>query len=340
MKIAIIGAGFSGLATAWTLLQHKLQLEVVIFDGHGIGCGASGVSAGLMHPFAGAHSKLNKWGYEGFKATEKLLRASEIALGKKPYIESGILRPALLPIQLTDYQIASQKYSEEIQWLSQEEIKELIPDIADAPGIFIKNGITVFSQEYLQGLWLACQKLGAVFQQLTVTSLVELADFDAIVVAMGAHSADLKELSHLPLSYTKGQILELEWPEGFPPLPMPLNAQIYCVMLPDNKRCMAGSTYERNFNSSKSDIKIARDEICPKLALLYPPLKDAKIINCHTGIRVSAPHHLPFLHQVNERCIVLTGMGSKGLLYHALFAERLVDMLMGEAKLDKSWQKP
>ncbi|MBA3602425.1 MAG: FAD-binding oxidoreductase [Parachlamydiaceae bacterium] len=328
MKIAIIGAGFSGLATAWTLLQDKHQFEVVLIDGQGIGAGASGVAAGLMHPFAGAHSKLNHWGREGFTASLELLKASEKALERSPYKISGILRPTLFPIQVEEFKTASEKYPEEIQWLSQEEAKALIPGIVEAPGILIKKGITVYPEVYLQGLWLACKELGAVFALQKINSLAELSDFDAIVVAMGAHCSDLKELSKLPLSYTKGQILELEWPEGLPPLPMPLNSQIYCVMHPDNKRCLAGSTYERNFISSAIDVGIAKKEICPKLSAIYPPLREAKIINCHSGIRVSAPQHLPLLKQVNSRCIVLTGMGSKGLLYHALFAQRLTELLL------------
>ncbi|HRD55095.1 MAG TPA: FAD-dependent oxidoreductase, partial [Parachlamydiaceae bacterium] len=50
MKIAIIGAGFAGLATAWHLLQHqdKIPLEVTIFDSSGFGGGASGIAAGLL----------------------------------------------------------------------------------------------------------------------------------------------------------------------------------------------------------------------------------------------------------------------------------------------------
>lgn len=45
MRIAIIGAGFSGLAAAWYFLQQP-HLEVTVFDKKGIGGGASGVAAG------------------------------------------------------------------------------------------------------------------------------------------------------------------------------------------------------------------------------------------------------------------------------------------------------
>lgn len=326
MKIAIIGAGFSGLATAWTFLQNNPELEVVVFDRQGIGAGASGVAAGLMHPFAGAHSKLNKWGREGYDATLSLLTAAKNALGKSSHHISGILRPALLPFQMNDFQMAAKQYPEDIQWLSCKEMADLIPGIANAPGIYIKNGAAIYPGEYLKGLWLACQKLGAVFQLHQISSLDELSDFDAIVVTMGAACTELKELSHLPLAYTKGQILELEWPEELPALPFALNSQIYCVMSLDKKRCLAGSTYERNFTTSATDITRAKEEILPKLIQLYPPLREAKIVNCHSGIRVSAPQHLPLLQQISNRCFALTGMGSKGLLYHALFAQRLYEL--------------
>lgn len=327
MNIAIIGGGFSGLALAWTLLQTNHHLKISLFDAQGIGAGASGIAAGLMHPFSGAHSKLNRWGHEGIKATIQLLEASEKALGKKIYNSKGILRPALLPSQMEEFHSASKKYPDEIEWFSEEKMQNIIPGLGNVPGIFIKEGITVYTKDYLQGLWLSCQGLGAQFIHHQVNSLNELADFDFILVAMGAHCLDLKDLAHLPLTYTKGQILELEWPIGLPSLPIPLNSQIYCVMLSDGKRCLVGSTYERNFSSFASDVNAAKAEILPKLALLYPPLREAKIIDCHAGIRASAPQHLPLLQQVNKRCFVLSGMGSKGLLYHGLFAQRLVKLL-------------
>src|SRR4051794_38558010 len=88
MQIAIIGAGFAGLAAAWTLLHSKIhsqKVQVTLFDEVGIGAGASGVAAGLMHPYTNAHSKLNREGYEGFEASMQLLTAAEQALGYRPF---------------------------------------------------------------------------------------------------------------------------------------------------------------------------------------------------------------------------------------------------------------
>lgn len=330
MKIAILGAGFSGLAVAWTLLQRKLKntnIEVTLFDAEGIASGASGVAAGLLHPFAGAHAKLNRFGYEGFNATLELLNASEKALGCRPFDPSGILRTAISPLQAEEFQICAQKHPQDVQLMSADEVEAFLPGIARAPGILIKNGITIYPEAYLDGLFLNCLERGLVFHQQKIDSLDALKDFDRIVVAMGADCISLKELSHLKLSYTKGQILELQWPADLPPLPIALNSHIYCVMLPDKKRCLVGSTYEKQFASREPDWEIAKREILPKLALLYPPLKDAKVINCRTGIRVSGPQHLPLMQKFSERCFVLTGMGSKGLLYHAFYANKLCDLL-------------
>jgi glycine/D-amino acid oxidase-like deaminating enzyme len=153
---------------------------------------------------------------------------------------------------------------------------------------------------------------------------------------MGADCSSLKELSHLKLSYTKGQILELLWPADLPPLPIALNSHIYCVMLPDKKRCLVGSTYEKQYTSRKPDWEIAKREILPKLGTLYPPLKNAEVLNCRTGIRVSGPQHLPLVQKISDRCYVFTGMGSKGLLYHALYARKLCDLLFDTSYFRKT----
>lgn len=327
MQIAIVGAGFAGLACAWTLLHSKMlnqKIQVTIFDQEGIGAGASGVAVGLMHPFANTHSKLNREGYEGFRASMQLLNAAEQALGHRPFEPSGILRPALSPAQEHEYREASQKHPDDIVWKEAKEMESMVPHIIKAPGIWIKTGITVYTDEYLKGLWLACQNLCAIFQKHEVKTLEELKNFDLILITMGAKCSSINELSQLPLRYTKGQILELIWPEGLPPLTTALNGNVYCVMMRDQKRCLVGTTYERGFSTPEADIETAKDLILPKLAELYAPLEGAKIINCRAGVRVSTPQHLPLIKKINSRCFTMTGFGSKGLLYHALYSQKLL----------------
>lgn len=330
MQIAIVGAGLAGLAAAWTLLNSKIHsqaVQVTLFDEGRIGAGASGVAAGLMHPYANVHSKLNREGTEGFEASMQLLTAAEQALGYRPFDASGILRPALSAVQENEFHEAAQKHPKEIVWKDSKEMEAFIPQIIECPGIWIKNGVTVYMDAYLRGLWLACQNLGATFQRRTVKSLEELKEFNLVIIAMGQGCGTINELSELSLRYTKGQLLELAWPKGLPPLPTALNGNVYCVMLRDQKSCLVGSTYEKAFSTSEVDIETAKKLILPKLMQLYPPLVEAEVVGCRAGVRVSTPQHMPLIQKINARCYVMTGFGSKGLLYHALYSQKLVKLI-------------
>ena len=331
MKIAIIGAGFCGLAAAWHLLNHEpaiSKLIVHLFDAKGIGKGVSGMAAGLLHPYVGAHAKLNWRAREGFKATQELLLISSQALGY-PVIASsqGILRLALNETQQRDFQICAELYPSDTLWLEPSACQGLAPGCADAPGLWLKQGLTVYSYLYLQGLWKACAAKGAQFEQRSIRALNELQDFDLIIVTAGAESHHLQELSFLPIKTIKGQVLELSWPTDVPPLTCALNSQVYILMTEKRNSCLVGATYEKGYSEASTDIDTAKQEILPKAYQLFPPLQKASIITCYAGMRAVTPQRRPFLKFIAPNCWVLTGMGSKGLLYHALFAKELVQEL-------------
>lgn len=325
MRIAILGAGFSGLATAWHLLQYqslKNPLELVVFDPKGVGGGASGIAAGLMHPYAGAHAKLNLQAQEGMQATFKLLNIATQALGAAVAESSGLLRMAISDDQKRDFLACAAKH-DDVQLCSPEECRSLIPEIIASEGILIKSAVTVNSERYLEGLWLACSLRQAKLEKRAINSLSELADFDVIIVAMGAATTSLAELKDLPIRATKGQIIECQWPKHVPALPMPVNSQAYIVMNPGNASCIVGATYERHYSSADPQFNSALEELQEKAWQLLPSLKHAQISKHRAGLRASAPNHQPFIKKINQKCWVICGMGSKGLLYHALYAEKL-----------------
>ena len=308
-KIAIIGAGFAGLATAWHLLN--LHHEVTLYDGSGIGGQASGIAAGLLHPFVGAHAKYNWKGAEGMKATTQLLDVASNALSKPVAKRTGLLRIALTKKQEEDYAVCASRYPE-VEWIknAQERVSHVVPK----PGILIKTAMTVNTRQYLQGLWQACERKGAKLEQRQISSLTELNSFDAIIVAMGAATTSLPELAHLPVRPLKGQILKLE---NMPPLNMPVSSQVYIV---DN---IVGATFERTFDTAEPTPDLAISEILPKATVLIPALKEAQVVDCRAAIRATTANRRPLVTQLNPKCWVFTGLGSKGLLYHALFAESL-----------------
>ncbi len=71
MKIAIIGAGFAGLAGAYYLSEH---FQVTLFDLKGIGGGASGISSGLLHPYPGEKGRRSWHAARGFGSNKGIAK--------------------------------------------------------------------------------------------------------------------------------------------------------------------------------------------------------------------------------------------------------------------------
>lgn len=323
MRIAILGAGFCGMAVAWHLSQHPNR-EIVIFDPKGISQGTSGIAAGLLHPYVGAHAKLNWRGLEGMQATNRLLDVAEKALGAPVCSRNGMMRLAVTPQQVADFALCAEKYPN-VCWRSMEECQVSLPMCKPYPGIFIEAAITVDCPNYLKGLWLDCAKRGVSLVQTAVPSLKALDDYDSIVVAMGAATNTLPELAHLQIKPVKGQVLEFSWPEDVPPLPYPINSHAYLLMNPNNSTCIAGSTFEKDFHNFDPDIDRAKAEIVPKLRDFFPLIDRLPLVSCRAGVRAVMSKRRPLMIKISDKCWVLTGMGSKGLLYHALFAQELAE---------------
>lgn len=325
MKIAILGAGFAGLATCWHLLQYQEShdVDVTLFDPNGIGGGASGIAAGLLHPFSGLHAKYTWKGLEAMAATRQLLDIASSHLQKPVDDARGVLRPALSHSQQEDYLQCVQKHPENVKWLSSKECSRFMPEEVLWEGLYIPCGTTVYTDLYLKGLWLACQQKGAKLEKISCKKLTDFDAFDRTVVAMGSASLQLEEVRKFRLNVHKGQILALEWPQQYQPLKSAINSQGYVVMSEDGNYCVAGSTFERHYDTEAPDIGVAKREILPKVREIWAPLSDMTVIECRAGMRVTTPTRLPFCERMTDKCYLFAGLGSKGLLYHALFGQQL-----------------
>lgn len=195
MRIAIIGAGLSGLATCYYLLQ--LGCKVDLFDAKGVGGGASGIASGLLHPYPGEEGKRSWQADEAMQATCELLGAAQ----EEP--KMGIVR-----IPRTEEERAVLRRN----LVSHE-------DVVESEGVFlIKSGMTLNVPSYLQKLWKVCQAKGAKLHLHPIRALAELEEYDQIVVAAGASSPSFSECKMLKTQKIKGQLLLGFYPNGFPPL--------------------------------------------------------------------------------------------------------------------------
>lgn len=283
-QIAVVGAGFAGLAAAYALSK---TFQVTLIDQKGIGGGASGVSSGLLHPYPGEKGRRSWHADEALSLARELIRRSSETLGESVAKENGILR--LGPILNPGPDVVS-----------------LGPD-----QFLITSGITVFSTLYLKGLWLLCQKQGTQLKIEKVETTELLQNYDSVVLCVGAGLRFLNERHLLKVNFVKGQVLTCELEK---PLERSISSKSYTAITPAPLECHIGGTYERELIDETPSLETAVRLLKPS----YPVLK------CQAGIRVTNPaHYFPILEQLSAKVWVITALGSRGLLYHALMAERL-----------------
>ncbi len=309
MRVAIVGAGLAGLGVCWHLCQKK-GVRTTLFDSRGVGGGASGVATGLLHPFVGKKALRSHRAGEGMAATERLIAAAAEAMQRPLAERSGIFRPAITAQQQQDFSLRGRQ-DEEAQWMER------------APfgvGLWIPGGMALYSGLYLEGLWRACEKRGSLFIKQEISSLEELDSFDAVVLCAGFEI--LRFFPDLPLQTTKGQTLLCRQREK---LPFSLVSQGHITPTEEESICCIGSTYERN-DLSLEPTQSAIFSLKEKIASFYPPAKELEVLEVRAGIRISIPlGYRPIVRKMDQRTWVFTGLGSRGLLYHALFGKQVAD---------------
>jgi glycine/D-amino acid oxidase-like deaminating enzyme len=331
MKIAILGAGFAGLGFAYHMIHmSRGRARLDLFDPNPIGSNSSGISLGLLHAYSGKKANKSPLSDKAMDATHELISVACQVHQKPVIISNGILRPAVSDEQIENFAKTAHQNSD-TQWWDRAHCLEKIPGLALPPhggGLFVKNGLTVNVPAYLEALWQACAVQGSLFQQTVEISADLEEQYDAVVIALGANTLAFPQTSKLPITPIRGQILEYEVPTSFPPLPHSLAGYKQVVFDPKTSRLSIGATYERQFYDMMPNPEEAEKELLPKVESFFPPIKQGKLVNTRIGIRASTPDHLPLVGRVDKKHWFLTGLGSKGLLYHALAGKSLAAALL------------
>lgn len=312
MKVAVIGAGLAGLATAYFLSEFE-EISVTVFEEKGIGAGASGAASGLLHPYPGIMARHSAKAEEAMEVTKQLLRVAETFSPRVVSSHVGILRKSLSreqKIRLCQHQV---QYGD---------VEQMEEDL-----FWIHSGITVQTLHYLEGLAEAFKKRGGTFQYEKISTLKQLSDFDHVVMAAGYGIAAFEECRALRVKFLKGQALCIE---GSPQYEKSYISKGYIAHLGDRSYFELGSTYEREFDSVAPDLEVAKALLQDKLCH-YP---DHKILGCKAGVRVCPKeHYLPIIEKVAENVTVFTGLGSRGLLYHGYYGRMLANRIAQNTKI-------
>jgi glycine/D-amino acid oxidase-like deaminating enzyme len=311
-KIAIIGAGFSGLSAAWHLLDNA---SVTVFDHKGIGGGASGIAAGLMHPYPGQQGLRSFLATEGLAATKKLLEIAQKKSALALALENGIIR-----------------------YLHNEEMRSIFLSHAENYGdvercgsdaFLIRSGMTIFCKPYLEALWQVLAERGVQLRRQKVSDLSELASYDHVVLAAG--SGTLEVVPGLKLELLKGQILRCKIPEN---VDFPAQSVIrkgYIAHAREERLCYIGSTYERGQLSELPDRERAEKELLDKAQQMHPEAHLFPILGCLAAFRVMRiGHYYPLVAKLKENIWIATALGSRGLLYHGIIGEYLSKAILAD----------
>ncbi len=303
-KIAVVGAGFAGLAAAIAALDRGIEVE--LFEATGVGAGASGVASGLLHPYPGEAGRRSMRADEALADVRELIGRAEAVLGRKVADHSGILR-----------------------WVPKEAMLEMLAR-GDGHGdlmrvgeqqIMIRSGSTIFSSLYLEGLKQLFLQLGGKLTLRKIDSLDGLPQVDGIVLAVGAGIRGLVKVEGL--KFLKGQALLVE---GAPSCSM--IGKGYIAPTEEPGCYVVGSTYEREFTSEAPDLEFAKRELLTKLSSWYPSTADLRVVGVRAAMRVClSGHYMPRLERLEAREIptwAILGLGSRGLLYHALLGKELM----------------
>jgi glycine/D-amino acid oxidase-like deaminating enzyme len=313
MRIAIIGAGLSGLSVAWNLVQ-RIPCEIILFEKKGIGGGASGIATGLIHPYAGEQGRRSVFATEGIQAAKELIAVAEEKLGDRIILQHGIIRFVQNEEQRQMFLSHCQTFGDVRPYREN--------------SFWIESGMTIDCPRYLEGLWQALFAKGVKLILKEVTDLNSLKDFDLTVVTAGAGAKQFSELESLNLSVLKGQVLKCRVPESVKLLEASSICKGYIAVTQDSRTCFIGSTYQRGEMSEHLQPELAKEELFPKIAFFFPSVVDFSVMECRAAFRVMRPgHYLPIATRVKETIWTLTAMGSRGLLYHAYFGKEIANKI-------------
>lgn len=298
--VAVVGGGLLGLSIARQLIEKGFN--VTLFEKKEIGAGASGAAIGILNPFVGPSAAKSKKADEALEDAKQSLLASPVALLK------GLYR--ILPKEKV-------KIEKGIEWKE----SSLMAYGREHRGFFwIEEGFAVPIKEYLRYLG---KKVPIIYEEWNERFL---SDFHHLVFAIGG---DLKKTPYWKtggMRLVKGQLLTFELPKGMEALNLPLLADLHIVPTSDPTIVRVGATYEHDGLDLGPSIPTALAYMKEKMEMVVADFKSWKVVDCQAGLRVApGSGHLPFFWDAGDKVTIASGLGSRGLLYHAWHAKRVAN---------------
>lgn len=334
--ILIAGAGLGGTCAAlWLSESNKVTLL------SGTAPAASSIAAGLVNPFTGQRMR-GFWNSE--IAYEDFLQTLSLAGALETYNPCGILRPALDKNQSSRLQKISSKKPDSLTWIPPSHMHDEYPYVSAPFGAVITKGGIADTPKLIDHILSAliphCNVLhgNLVGWEDSGTEVNAVLDTKRslqakkLILAVGAGYLSFPKLRNLNLHCTKGQIVHVAIPMKST---LPVSGHGYAV--PTENSLILGTTYEHSY----TDLEPTKEGVAKILALtehMIPNVRSAKIIRASAGIRVGVPGtRLPMTGPLSQNVWVLTGLGSKGLLFGSHIGRNLQSWITDPSLVPKQF---
>lgn len=347
--VLIIGGGVIGLTTALCLADKGLS--ICLLDRQSTGREASWAGAGMLPPgnlknASTPEARLRSYSHNlwaGF--SQSLLEQTGIDNGYEVCGAVNVFNRDevnLLRAQL-------QAWTEEgvhFQLLTRNEAMQYVPDLNPTyeSMVYLPDFAQVRNPRHLQALRTACLQKGVeIIEHVSDVDLVaaehriahaRLPDrslsFETLCITAGSWSTSiLQSLGfELPVRPIRGQIVQLQMPER------PFNCVIehgrqYLVPRQDGL-ILVGSTQE-DVGFEKKNTAEGIAQLLEFAVSLVPPLRNAEVVRCWSGLRPASPDELPVLGAVPgySNVFVAAGHFRSGLQMSPGTAAILADVICG-----------
>jgi len=311
--IWIKGAGLAGLTAAWYCTQAGLK--VVVTDTSSVGSGASGTWWGLLNPATGIKALPTKGFKEAVHSFEKMM--VDMNLESVPWIRKGIVRPAIDKTLISNFKTTANSAEWPSKWVHW---SNSVHGLAGEGALHVNCGYAIDTRLWMTTIADHLRRKGVEIREDVPPHHTVASRF--VLHATGADILTNPMWSHLRLHPIKGQLREIDV-DGIRIDHPPLSARGYAVQV-DGRHWVIGSTYEHEFRDIDPD-PLFDSYLIDRFKAMFPQPLDLRVMARWSGIRVGSYNRTPIfdVHPTNKEHLVLTAMGSKGLLYSQVLGKQV-----------------
>lgn len=356
-NIIIIGGGVIGLGIGWQLV--KSGAKVTIFDRGEAGRAASWAAAGMLAPYAEAHTEepeLLQLGIESLSLypqwTEELESDAQMSIG---YRVEGTLIVGLEPDdthQLRHLYKAQQQFSLDVQWLNGRDACEIEPILTPrvTSAIYCETDHQVDNRLMICALKNAFQKYGGKLherksikkvhienERVTAVQIEEdIKHCDTVILAAGCWSSQISGIPDdllPPVRPVKGQMLALEMEKGVEistvirTVRARYPTSVYLVPRSDGRLIVGATSEEMGFDDRLTVGGMF--ELLRGAWEVVPGIYELPILDSWTGLRPGSRDNAPVLGKTPiDNLIYATGHYRNGILLTPITAHEISQLIL------------